>query len=114
MTRGITAMMINGDAFFNRLRAKIIGLVAAHALPTIYPWAEYTASGGLISYGPSLSDGFRQAGFYAGLILKGAKPGELPVLQPVKFELTINLKTAKALGLELSPQLLARADEVIE
>ena len=110
----IDALIINGDAFFNRMRDGIIELVAIHSIPTIYPWSEYAASGGLISYGPSLSDGFRQAGVYAGAILKGSKPADLPVLQPVKFELAINVKTAKALRLDIPPSLLARADEVIE
>ena len=110
----VDALIINGDAFFNRLRGKIIKLAASHSIPTIYPWSEYVTGGGLLSYGPSLSDGFRQAGVYAGKILKGAKPADLPVLQPVKFELAINVTTAKALGLTVPPSLLARADEVIE
>jgi putative tryptophan/tyrosine transport system substrate-binding protein len=110
----VGALLIGSDAFFNNRREQLVALAAGRAVPAIYEWAEFAAAGGLISYGPSLAGMFRLLGTYAGKILNGAKPGDLPVQQPTRFELVVNLKTAKALGLIVPPSILARADEVIE
>jgi putative ABC transport system substrate-binding protein len=109
-----SALVITADPFFNTRSAQLIALASRHGVATIFAWRDFAASGGLISYGPSLMSINRQAGVYAGKILNGAKPADLPVQQPTKFELVINLKTAKALGLTVPPVLLAQADEVIE
>src|SRR5262249_42054676 len=111
---GARALLIDNDPFYDSKRDRLVALAARYTLPTIYVWRDSVAAGGLVSYGASLGDSHRPAGGYAGKILHGAKPADLPVMQPTKFELVINMKAAKTLGLTISQSVLLRADEIIE
>jgi putative ABC transport system substrate-binding protein len=112
--KGAAGLLVVQDPFYNSRRDQIVALAAGYKRPVVYPLREFAEIGGLISCGHDLVDGYRQMGVYAGRILKGEKPADLPVVQPTKFEFVINLKTAKTLGLEIAAAMLARADEIIE
>jgi putative tryptophan/tyrosine transport system substrate-binding protein len=112
--QGVRVLAVASDPFFNTRSETLVALAARHALPTVYPFREHVAAGGLMSYGVDLGEMYRQVGLYAGQVLNGTKPADLPIMQPIKFDLVVNLKTAKALGLSIPETFLARADDVIE
>ena len=113
-SKGVDALLVTTNPFYEGRRDDIVALANRHSVPVLYPWREYSIAGGLISYGTSFTESYRQAGFYVGRVLKGEKPADLPVVQATKFELLVNIETAKSLGLTVPSSILIAADEVIE
>src|SRR5262249_40679272 len=111
-SRGVDALLVATNPFYEGLREHIVALAKSNSVPVLYPWREYTTAGGLISYGTSFTESYRQAGYYVGRILNGEKPADLPVVQATKFELLVNVRTARSLGLTVPPSILIGADEV--
>jgi putative ABC transport system substrate-binding protein len=113
-SQGVDALVVTADSFFNNRRAQVVSLAAEHKIPAIYQWREFVLAGGLMSYGPSITEAYQLVGLNAGRVLKGAKPADIPVVRPTRFQLVINRWAARRLGLTFSPSFLSRADEVIE
>jgi putative ABC transport system substrate-binding protein len=113
-SKGVDGLLVTTNPFYEGRREDIVALAKRHSIPVLYPWREYSVTGGLISYGTSFTESYRQAGLYVGRILKGEKPADLPVVQATKFELLVNIKTARSLGVTVPPSILVAADEVIE